>query len=298
MLRSIPPRGRQQPRKQRILGTSSSYGGSNSQAWRDFREAWSDLPSVAPTPAADVPNGQATDQALSTALDSLGHALAVALLGTRQPFTGTLSLASLLPKLHHSEAAGSTASGRSTDTNTGFSRGGRRNVVQQAARGGAAIGAARAYRERDPAALAEYRTTLEELDALSPRERCTRILDLVLGEAAHPDEAAIRRAAVAEIKSTLDPSITDRTAIDSLRDFIASMVVELSMVELRKQLREGTTTPAEAAQKERTIKAWAATKMRTMDLGVEGVVTSTQCHQAAARMADRALRLLKAGESS
>ena len=67
--------------------------------------------------------------------------------------------------------------------------------------GGSAIGVAVAYRDRDAEALASYGFTLEELDALSPRMRCARILDVAIGQAGHPDEQAMREASVAHVKT-------------------------------------------------------------------------------------------------
>ncbi len=165
-------------------------------------------------------------------------------------------------------------------------------MLRQAASGGAVIGAATAYRDRDAEALGAYGLTLAELDALTPRNRCARLLDLVLGDAGHPDEAAVRKAAAQQVKRILNEG-TPPNAAQAVRDFVGEMTMQLGLVELRDQILAGSATAAQVTQKERGLRQWITAKLRNLDLGRYGRITATECHQTAARLAHDALRLLR-----
>ncbi len=290
------------------MGTSSSYGGSNSQAWRDVRELWGDFEPTDPPPdgdplpqntrPADPPPGNTnTPAAPEPGLDSLGAALANALLGAQRlnAPAARIPLNSVLPR----RSSGGAGSGAGSGGGGGASRGAggtgaRRDFLRQAARGGAAIGAATAYRDRDQAALDQFGISLEALDAMTARQRCAAILDLVLGEAAHPDEQAIRTAAIEQVKKITADSALQQSALQSLRDFIGTLAVQIGLVELGKQIRAGTTSKSAAAAKERDLKHWVTAKIRALNLAEFGTVRSVDCHQAAYDLARRALRLMAA----
>ena len=286
------------------MGTNASYGGSNSKRWDAVREAWSGLgtgdsqPSGdtgPPTPPGDVP--LPLDYQPPAALDKLGEALAAALaIGlSRRPQTPP-SLSSLLPRRR--PGAGGGAAGAGGTTSTGGSEGsGRsparsRQVTREAARGGAAVGAAVAYRDRDAAALAEYGASLDELDALGPRQRNNAILNLVLGDAGHPDEAAVRIAALEQVKVLTSPEGQSRSALEAIRAFIGQLVVQLGLVELRDQILAGTTNKQDAKRRETSLRQWVASKIHNLDLAPYGTVTARDCHVAAFKMAADALRLM------
>lgn len=154
------------------------------------------------------------------------------------------------------------------------------------------MGAAYAYRARDAAALAQYGTTLAELDSLSPRMRCARLLDLVLGDAGHPDEAAVRKAAAQQVKKIADPAQPVPPAVESLREMVGEITLQLGLVELRDQILANTTTPAAATKKENGLRSWIRAKVRGLDLGKYGTVTSTDCHRAAHALWRDAQRLI------
>jgi hypothetical protein len=276
------------------MGTSGAYGGSSSQARKDVRELWADLePSPPPAPAPGHEPAPPTPPAPPVSLDSLGEALAQALLGARIPTTAasSISLSSVLPG-RGGDVRGDGGGGGSSRSAGG--NGGRRDMLRHAARGGAAVGAASAYRDRDRAALADFGISLEQLDAMTPRQRCAAILDLVLGEAGHPDEQAIRSAAIEEVKKIMNSHAPQRSALESVRDFIGSLAVQIGLVELGKRILAGTTSRQDAARKERDLKQWVASKIRAVDLSQYGTVHSTRCHQVAYDMARNALRLMAA----
>ena len=96
-------------------------------------------------------------------------------------------------------------------------------------------GTSRVWVLSDAAALAGYGLTLEELDALSPRMRCARILDVAIGQAGHPDEQAMRQASLEQIKVLLanGPESGTISELEAIRNFIGELTVRLGLIELR-----------------------------------------------------------------
>ena len=180
------------------MGTNGAFGGSDAAAWNQARDQWTSLGDSAgdSTGAGDDASPQSGED---SAYDPLISAIAGALIGedpdARRPSVPTFSLSATLPHRGGGRGSGGGSGGRTGGSGGGSSSGGRR-VTSQAARGGNAIGAATAYRDRDAATLADYGLTLEELDALSPRMRYARILDIAIGQAGHPDEQAMRQASL------------------------------------------------------------------------------------------------------
>ncbi len=286
------------------MGTSGAYGGSGSAAWEAVREGWAGLGDAGAPAAADgAANPPPSEQPPDTppppdpAYDALGHALANALAPPRRHGQAP-PLAALLPRPRGSGGGPSGGGGAGTD-GYGGRAGGRsgRNAPLQAARGGAAIGAATAYRERDATALARYGATLDELDRLSPRMRTARLLDLVLGDAGHPDEAVIRKSAAEQVKKILDQDAVPPSAAESVRNFIGEITLQYGLVELKDQILSGATTGRQATYKEQGLRQWIRAKLRTLDLGQYGAVTAANCHGVAYALWRDALRLIAARPS-
>ncbi|MGN5734715.1 hypothetical protein [Arthrobacter psychrochitiniphilus] len=168
-------------------------------------------------------------------------------------------------------------------------------MTSQAARGGNAIGAATAYRDRDAAGLAGYGLSLEELDALSPRMRCARILDTAIGLAGHPDEQAMRQASLEQIKSLVmgGPDAYKISGLEAIRNFIGELTVRLGLIELRDQILANTVTAKQAHQRESGLRQWVKAKINRLDLGRYGTVSTRDFHQVARQMSADVLRLLK-----
>ena len=213
------------------MGTSGAYGGSSSAAWDAVREQWTGLGDAGAPDGLDgppPPTDPSPDAPPDPAYDGLGTAIGAAL-SPPSRYGQPPALSSLLPRPRGGGGGGGGGAGGSSGSGpAGYTgrTGGRsgRNAPLQAARGGAAIGAATAYRERNAAALAGYGVTLEELDRLSPRMRTARLLDLVLGDAGHPDEAIIRKAAAEQVKKILDPNAVPPTAAESSPSLIADAI--------------------------------------------------------------------------
>ena len=302
-----PPGWKWRPR---LVGTNGAFGGSGAAAWESVREQWEslDLPdNIAPgddnvDPGDDDSNNEATD----SPYDPIVQAIAQALIGedpdARQPTVSSIPLSSVLPR--RSRGGGGGGAGGGGAAGVGGSGGtrsmsGTRRVTTQAARGASAIGAATAYRDRDSRALAEFGLSLEELDALSPRMRCARILDMAIGEAGHPDEQAMRQASLEQIKALTtnnseEPAVS---GVESIRAFIGELTVRLGLVELRDQYLAKDLTAKQTLQREKGLRQWVKAKMSRLDIGKYGRVSPTEFHQVAKQMTADALRLLRAGAS-
>jgi hypothetical protein len=283
------------------VGTNQAFGGSGSANWNRVREEWAGLGSGdSGTGAGGNPGEPPADPPGfpdEKAYDALLAAIAQALLGedkdARRPAVPSVPLSAVLPR--RGRSGGTGAGGGSGGTEAGGSSSGTRRVTAQAARGGSAIGAAAAYRDRDAAALAAYGLTLEELDALSPRMRCARILDVAIGQAGHPDEQAMREASVAQVKALVSGTADAAgiSPLESVRTFIAELTVRLGLVELRDQYLAQAVTAADALAREKGMRQWVSAKVARLDLARYGRVSTTEIHQAARQMSADVLRLLR-----
>lgn len=280
------------------MGTNGAFGGSDAAAWNYARDQWMSLgDSTGGSTGAgadDAPPQSGGD----SAYDPLISAIAGALIGedpdARRPAVPTFSLSATLPHQVGGRGGGGGAGGRTRGAGGGSSSGGRR-VTSQAARGGNAIGAATAYRDRDAATLAGYGLTLEELDALSPRMRYARILDIAIGQAGHPDEQAMRQASLEQIKALLagGPEAANVSGLEAIRNFIGELTVRLGLIELRDQILANTVTAKQAHRREIGLRQWVKAKVGRLDLGKYGAVSTRDFHQVARQMSADVLRLLK-----
>jgi hypothetical protein len=288
------------------MGTSGAYGGSSSAAWDSVRDAWTGLPDGDAAGADNPPDqppeesGSATsgqDQQNLGSYDELGRALGRAL-GAGRANSTPPPLSSLLTPRRGGNGGAGGGGGGGAGNGAGGAYTGRsgtrtgRVAAQQAARGGAAVGAAYAYRNRDGAALGQYGISLAELDGLSVRMRCAKLLDLVLGDAGHPDEAVVRRAAAQQVKRILDPSLEAPSAVEAVRDLVGEITMQLGLVELKNQILAGSATADAATKKENGLRSWIRAKLRRLDLGRYGTVSASDCHRAAYRLWQDAQQLI------
>lgn len=291
------------------MGTCGAYGGSDSSAWKRVRDEWGGLGGAAGGDGADESStGGASDPSTDSeagtndgtpAYDALTSAIAAALLGedtdARRRTVPPVSLRSVLARPGGGRRGeGSGGGGGGVGPRGGGSAGGRR-ITSQAGRGGAAIGAAAAYRDRDASALAEYGLTLDELDALTPRMRCARILDVAIGQAGHPDEQAMREASLAQIKALVSGNVEAAalSPLEAVRDFIAELSIRLGLIELRDQILTRATSVEQSRQREKGLRQWVKAKVAGLDLARYGQVSTGQLHQLARQMSADVLRLLR-----
>lgn len=292
------------------MGTSGAYGGSNSAEWNDFRDAWSGLSSggadggpsdgdgttdiSAPADTLFDPAQPASD------LDRVGQALADAL-WRDDPASRRNTVPPIprprVPGRRGAGAGGTGAGSGSTGRSAGTGRSGSRSsrqVIGGAARGGATIGAAYALRNRDVQGLASYGLSLAEFDALSPRARISRLVALMIGDDGHPDDRAIRQAATEQVKKIVATDAEAPTASEALKGFVSAYIFQLGLVELQNQITNGTLDGAEALTRERMLRGWIDAKVRGLDIDAARALTANTLHQAAADLAQRAVRVLRA----
>lgn len=290
------------------MGTCGAYGGSDSSAWKRVREEWGGLGPASGDDDAGGSSGGAADQTTESgtgaddggaAYDALTSAIASALLGedtdARRRRVPPVALGSVLARRGGGRGGGGAGGGGGgVGPRGGGSVGGRR-ITSQAGRGGAAIGAAAAYRDRDANALAEYGLTLDELDTLTPRMRCARILDVAIGQAGHPDEQAMREASLAQIKALVsgNAEAAALSPVEAVRDFIGELSIRLGLIELRDQILTNATSVAQSRQREEGLRQWVKAKIAGLNLARYGQVSTGQLHQLARQMSADVLRLLR-----
>jgi hypothetical protein len=290
------------------VGTSGAYGGSNSTEWNDFRDAWSGLgdTDASEGDGATDPNGSPDapldpDSARPEPdLDRVGQALADAL-WRDDPSSQGNSVPPIprprVPGRRGAGAGGAGGGGGSTSRSAGTGRSGSRSsrqVIGGASRGGATIGAAYALRNRDAQGLADYGLSLAEFDGLSPRARISRLVTLMIGDDGHPDDRAIRQAATEQVKKIVATDAEAPTASEAIKGFVSAYIFQLGLVELQNQITNGTLDGAEALTRERMLRGWIEAKVRGLDIDTTPALRANTLHQAAADLAQRAVRVLRA----
>lgn len=287
------------------MGTSGAYGGSNSAEWNDFRDAWSDLGSgSSETRTSDADSAQPSDQLFEPAqpasdLDRLGQALIDALWRDDPATRGNALPPIARPRIAGRRGAGAGGAGgtRAGGGSAGTGRSGSRStrqVIGGASRGGATIGAAYALRDRDAQRLADYGLSLDEFDALSPRARISRLVTLMIGDDGHPDDRAIRQAATEQVKKIVAVTSEPPTASEAIKGFVSAYIFQLGLVELQDQIINGTLDGNEAVLRERMLRGWIDAKVRGLDIDVRPALSANALHQAAADLAQRAVRVMRA----
>lgn len=287
------------------MGTNAAYGGSGKRDWQAAREQWAGAAASAGAGGAGALNSSPDQNGgQSSAFDPVIQAIATALIGddpdARIPRVPQIPLQSILPARRRGSggggggAAGGTGGVRGTGRRTSGSTTAGRRVTGQSARGANAIAAATAYRDRDASALASFGLTLIELDGLSVRQRYNRILEVAIGEAGHPDELAMRRAALEQVKAVLstDPEKAPGP-LEAVRSFVGEFTIQLGLVELSDQYRTERMTSAQAQQAETGLRSWVAAKVKRLDLAAYGSVSTERLHQVARQMSVDVLRLLQ-----
>lgn len=282
-----------------MMGTSGAYGGSGAQTWNDARQLLEDLPLPTSSDGGDG-LGEDGDIGDDDALAGLAGALADAMAGD-DPTLGAppsaFPLSDLLPRRGPGGGGGGGAGGgaiRGEGGGAGRSGGGSsRSVSRSAARGGAAIGGAYALRSGNRDALREIGLDLDELRGMGPRAQCARILDVVLGEAGHPDEMALRVAAGEQLKAIITMP-TPPTEADALRGFIAAFVFQMGLVELRADLAKGLIDPSTATRKEGRLRRYLDRRAAALSVPTSGTMSTADISAHANRLVGEAVALLRA----
>jgi len=281
------------------MGTSGSYGGSGSKPWQTARTAF-DAAVTAPAAPAAVPTaagaaaGVAPGDPVAVLAGAIANALWVEDISVRNQ--RPLPLASILPGPRGGGGGGGGAGGGGTGRSWGGGRvgeGSRRDIRRGVQRGATAIAAGYAVRTGDRAALAQLNLDLDALAAMSAFRQCEAILEAVLGEATHPDDAVLRRASAEQVKAVLTNN-TEPNALHAIQDFVARYVVEMGLIEIKAQMRVGLPD-AEVVAKERTLRDYVRIRIRSFrnqltDSG-RGLVRTVQ--ETAAQVTREALQILR-----
>lgn len=290
------------------MGTSGAYGGSNTAEWNDFRNAWCDLGSSKsgsaagddasePAPSSDTLFDPAQP---TTDLDRAGQALIDALWCDDPATRGNTVPPIPHPRVSGRRGAGAGGAGGASSSggsSAGTGRSGSRStrqVIGGASRGGATIGAAYALRDRDAQRLSDYGLSLEEFDSLTPRARISRLVTIMVGDDGHPDDRAIRQAATEQVKKIVGVEAEPPTATEAIKGFVSAYIFQLGLVELQDQITNGTLDGNEAVIRERMLRGWIDAKVRGLDIDASPALSANSLHQAAADLAQRAIRVLRA----
>jgi hypothetical protein len=274
------------------MGTSGSYGGSGSASWGAAHDAFDAVPSTVGAGGGGEPPAD-QQQILDSVLKALADALQHEDVDQGRPPAGGYPLASLLPRLGRGGGGG----GGPSSTGPGRMGGGsRRQVIKGAARGAAAVAGAYALRNGEAGQLHELGLDLTELAALQPRAQIARILQVILGDTAHPDDTALRRATAKHVKAVIlapEPPSPE----DSIRGLVAAWIYELALVELGSQQAKTPLVPQEMVRKQEWLRSWLTRRVRDIEVPNARRMTVQQFSTAAAKVTGEALRMLRARRS-
>ncbi len=293
------------------MGTSGSYGGSGSKPWQTARTAFEAAvtapaePGTTPTAAgADAGGGGtgaggAPGDPVAAIAGAIANALWLEDTSVRNP--RLLPLPRLLPRLRGGGGGGGGGRGAAGGGSARSWGGGRvgagsRRDIRRGVQGGAtAIAAGYAVRSGDRAALAEVNLDLDALARMSPFRQCEAILEAVLGEGTHPDDAILRRASAEQLKAVLTNN-TRPDPLQAIQDFVARVVVEMGLLEIKAQMRVGLPDP-DVVAKERMLHEYVRIRVRSFRDQLtgtgQGLIRTMQA--TAALVTAEALRILRAG---
>lgn len=218
------------------MGTSGAYGGSGTASWDDAHDLYEQVAGGGTRPP----------------VDDLVRTLTQALTKTKGG----------PPSAPGTYAAGRTGPSRPTRANgythskTSAGGGGRPGLASSAARGAAAVAGASAYRARDAQGLAELGLDMAALDALpDDTARCEAIAQELLGVPAHPEDAALKSAAMQTMLEAMEaPEEPDAERLVEM--FTGNLTYEYALIELTSEHRKDPVPPAEAAKMEQEIKEY------------------------------------------
>ncbi len=218
------------------MGTSGAYGGSGTASWDDAHDLYEQVAAGGTRPPVED-----LVEAFSRALNK------------------TKGGSPLAPGAY---VVGQTGSSRPPGTD-GYTRsktsvggGSRSGLAGSAARGAAAVAGASAYRTRDEQGLAELGLDMAALDALpDDMARCEAIAHELLGVPAHPEDAALKSAALQTMLQAMEAAEEpDNERLIEM--YTGNLTYEFVLIELTSEQRRDPVPPAEAAAMEQEVKAY------------------------------------------
>lgn len=221
------------------MGTSGAYGGSGTASWDDAHDLYEQVAGGGTSPPVE-----AIVAAFARALNKTAGGPSLA--------PGAYTVGQTGP----SRPSGASGGYKHSKTSTGG--GGRPGLAASAARGAAAVAGASAYRARDAQGLAELGLDMAALDALpDDTARCEAIAQELLGVPAHPEDAALKSAAMQTMFQAMEaPEEPDAERLVEM--FAGNLTYEYALVELTSEHRKAPVPPAEATRMEQDIKEYIA----------------------------------------
>lgn len=249
------------------MGTSDSFGGSNTNAW-----------SAAKSAAGDAASGGSATAVQAQALAALlGKAL-----GRGSRNGQSIPIEQLLGRHRGAENASSSGGGRAHRTTSSTSR--------QAARGGAVIAGFDAWRRGDASHAQQCGLDLSRLNGLDERALCTRLVDDVLGPPAHPDDVALRKSLIEVLRKAMkeDPPPTVTELLDR---FIEALTWEMSVVQIAADFNANRIPASKIPVLENKVRRFIRGSIRQLR---ERLKSSSPQHivNYAAKLADRACKTM------
>ncbi|MCB2178197.1 MAG: hypothetical protein KQH57_20505 [Actinomycetales bacterium] len=221
------------------MGTSGAYGGSGAASWDDAHDLFEQVQGGgARPPVGDL---------VATLTQALNKTK-----GGPPPAPGTYLAG------HTGPRRSPRTSGYTHSESSSGGGGIRSGLAGSAARGAAAVAGASAYRARDAQGLAELGLDIAALDALPDDiARCEAIAQQLLGVPAHPDDAALKSAAMETMLQAMEAE-EEPDPERLVEMFTGNLTYEYALVELTSEHRRNPVPPAEAARMEQEIKEYIA----------------------------------------
>lgn len=271
------------------MGSSSSYKGSKSSAWRIARELFAADDTTQQQSSAEgvTPTSSLIEPAAQTAA-----AIAQGILADNPTPVGSRHNFSLGGLLGGSVAGGGGGRARRAQS-TGAGRRSHHQAQRGAAKAAVAIRAAYNLKSGDAQRLQEVGLDLARLRSLNPTQQCAMIAETVLGDANTPDDAALKRATIEHLKEILLAE-QPMSIEDTIRNFIADWVFQLGLIELKAANNELQLPTTQLTAKERQIKNWLRVKARSIQVDGLGALSARKLANAAARLVDQTLEMVQA----
>jgi hypothetical protein len=116
----------------------------------------------------------------------------------------------------------------------------------------------------------------------------------LLGDSTHPDDLALKRASMQQLKALLlNPNPASTVAM--IRELVALYVSELGFIELGKMHMTGQINAAEVVAKERRLVRWVKATIRRVRLPEGRQILANEIQGLAAKACQDGIAMLRAG---
>ncbi|MCT2085120.1 hypothetical protein M3D75_03230 [Microbacterium enclense] len=251
------------------MGTSGAFGGSG--AWSGTVDSLYDTADSLNSGTAALPGA---------VMSALGKSL------SRGDKRGKSY--SVRELLQSSRGAGASSSGDGRDAGGApFSR--------QAARGSLVLDALASIQVGEVPHLVEYGVDFSSLEGLTGVRLFTELIGLILGPASHPDDAALRQALLATMRS--DGQAEGGPLADTIGRFVTELAWRTTVVQLTTSERRISTAGSALVQLEQRVKTYIGGKVRQI-AGQLMAATPQAVADFASKLAAKACRVFGKGDQS